>query len=162
MRFLKDGKYSGSFLHPKEGPQATSIGDELELLEVKFYRVQGQNWNPPAVARMTFPMQHNVVPLIGGIYVKGKKLSDEELEQHGLQVVTDDQNKPAKYMIFATSGRSAILPGHFEIPVMKTEKGFRLIQTDEELRQLGTQHFGQEVMQQLGQATREVLKRAYD
>jgi hypothetical protein len=153
--------YSGSVLTREHGPQATNIGKKMELLTVRFYRIKGQHWNLPGGCETCFPLQRDIIPIIGDIYVKGKKLTEEEKTGLGWTLVTDDQGNPATYKIFASAGRTGSITGQLSIPVIKTEKGFRLIESTRELRHFGIEKLGPENMKIIEEGARDLMSESY-
>jgi len=150
---IETNSFAGSYVHPKQGTRPTKVGSDrflkelgfpvdasaishdMGLLEVGFYTTKG-GWNLAGGCQQCFPFKRNVVPIIGGVFIGGKRLTDGEIAKLGLDVVRDDQGKPVKYKIFATGGRSGLIPGEFSMAVVRTEKGYRMLESDREMREI--------------------------
>lgn len=125
IQFSKDG--ASGFTNGDDAVVAANVSRPLECVDIKFLKIKGEGWNLPEGSMLFHPFKESdgeaVVPIIGGIYVKGKKLSDEELDKLGIEYVKDEEGEHVKYTAFRQGGRGIILPGQFDVPAFKSEKG---------------------------------------
>ncbi|MFA6169333.1 MAG: hypothetical protein WCW67_04255 [Candidatus Margulisiibacteriota bacterium] len=114
----------GGFCSTKDGPRLAYAPQKLLLAETAFYFVRGAKWEPdPLTALPNFSLrldhkEGNIVPLTGGLYIKNRRLSDQELETLGLTPVRNNKGEKITFPYFCVWGTRVLSdPHHNFFPV---------------------------------------------
>ncbi|MFH0862498.1 MAG: hypothetical protein V1875_05640 [Candidatus Altiarchaeota archaeon] len=102
----------------------------LSLRDVRFLRCRGRRWDFVSAGSSIYnPLKETddeaIVPLMGGIYVNGEDITqdEEKMRKLGLSFVKDDAGNDATHPAVVVGGRSVMWPYRCRLPALKTQAG---------------------------------------